>query len=332
MKKKIPDRWLDYSPIGSVVPGTRFIPFKTPLKEEICKRHFRTTDEWFTPAILRERIPKLQLVIDLTFTDRYYNATEFSDYGIQHVKIKCPGGGQMIPPSYIFKRFNNAITEFLRSNSVNEDTLIGVHCTHGLNRTGYFICRYLVEHCKWTPEQSVKAFEIARGHKIEREVYLREINQRFSGQSETYPNKQSRTYSNAVSGSTNFDLPSTTRPGRNNPQRDIRHQKRQNKQNRFQEEPLSWRNPQYRQNLPDNRSSSYWNRTNIDRTLNLNKPPVDFNHVSNVYNGSVNWGNPQERPNWRNRETTTVNHPSISQRRYQPNGNNYGRPYYGTPN
>ncbi|XP_031333829.1 RNA/RNP complex-1-interacting phosphatase [Photinus pyralis] len=303
---------------------------------EICKRHFRTTDEWFTPAILRERIPKLQLVIDLTFTDRYYNATEFSDYGIQHVKIKCPGGGQRIPPFSIIKRFNNAITEFLRSNSVNEDTLIGVHCTHGLNRTGYFICRYLVEQCKWTPEQSVKAFEIARGHKIEREVYIREINKHFSqisGQSETYPNKRSRTYSNVASESTNVNLSSATRPFRNNPQRDRRHQTRtKNKQNHFQEEPLSWRNPKDRQNLSVNPRSSCWNNRNTAQTLHLNKPSADYYQVSNVHDGLSNWGNLHERPNWRNRETPTVNNPSMSQWRCRRNYNNHDRAYYGTPN
>lgn len=33
MGKLIPDRWLDYSKIGSLVEGTSFIPFKVPLHE-----------------------------------------------------------------------------------------------------------------------------------------------------------------------------------------------------------------------------------------------------------------------------------------------------------
>lgn len=28
---KIPDRWLDYSAVGGIVPGTSFVPFKVPL-------------------------------------------------------------------------------------------------------------------------------------------------------------------------------------------------------------------------------------------------------------------------------------------------------------
>ncbi|CAD7675479.1 unnamed protein product [Nyctereutes procyonoides] len=43
------------------------------------------------------------------------------------------------------------VNEFLKENTDN-DKLIGVHCTHGLNRTGYLICRYLIDvqgaaHC-----------------------------------------------------------------------------------------------------------------------------------------------------------------------------------------
>ena len=35
------------------------------------------------------------------------------------------------------------------------DSLIGVHCTHGLNRTGYMICRYLIQKLKWEPKKAI---------------------------------------------------------------------------------------------------------------------------------------------------------------------------------
>ncbi len=37
----------------------------------------------------------------------------------------------------------------------NTGALIGVHCTHGVNRTGYLICRYLVQKLKWEPESAI---------------------------------------------------------------------------------------------------------------------------------------------------------------------------------
>lgn len=36
-----------------------------------------------------------------------------------------------------------------------EGELIGVHCTHGLNRTGYMICRYLVEVDGWDVDTAI---------------------------------------------------------------------------------------------------------------------------------------------------------------------------------
>ena len=35
------------------------------------------------------------------------------------------------------------------------DALIGVHCTHGLNRTGYMVCRYLIQKLKWDPQKAI---------------------------------------------------------------------------------------------------------------------------------------------------------------------------------
>ena len=36
--------------------------------------------------------------------------------------------------------------------------VIGVHCTHGFNRTGFLIIAYLVEKQDWSLEAAVAAF------------------------------------------------------------------------------------------------------------------------------------------------------------------------------
>ncbi|KAK4882210.1 hypothetical protein RN001_005529 [Aquatica leii] len=176
---KLPDRWGQYSSLGNVVVGTRFLPFKTPLKETICRKHFQDTNHWFTPAILRKSAPMVKLVIDLTFTDRYYSATEFSNYGVNHVKIKCPGGGERLPSPELLTKFNETVLAFMKSDDGdNQEALIGVHCTHGLNRTGYFICNYMVQFCDFTPLAAFQAFETARGYEIERGIYKMDIMQK----------------------------------------------------------------------------------------------------------------------------------------------------------
>lgn len=50
--------------------------------------------------------------------------------------------------------------------------LVGIHCTHGLNRTGYFVVSYMVLVMSKSPSEAIKEFALARGYEIERENYL----------------------------------------------------------------------------------------------------------------------------------------------------------------
>ncbi|KAA0189331.1 RNA:RNP complex 1 interacting phosphatase [Fasciolopsis buskii] len=52
------------------------------------------------------------------------------------------------------------------------DGIIAVHCTHGVNRTGYLICRYIVEEMGRRPDEVLRDFEYARGHPVERASYI----------------------------------------------------------------------------------------------------------------------------------------------------------------
>ena len=154
--KKIPDRWEDYSSIGSVVKGTRFIAFKVPL--------------YFHPLWdlkeLKKSAPELKHIVDLTNTDRYYRPGECLELGFNHVKIRMKGKGT-VPSQDSVEKFYLTVSE-----TEAEGGLIGVHCTHGLNRTGYLISRYLIEKRGWQPDEAIAAFDEARGHKQERQNYL----------------------------------------------------------------------------------------------------------------------------------------------------------------
>ena len=39
---------------------------------------------------------------------------------------------------------------------------VAVHCTHGINRTGFFVVTYLVECCGMHVEEAIAAFAAAR--------------------------------------------------------------------------------------------------------------------------------------------------------------------------
>eukprot|EP00088_Acartia_fossae_P020965 TRINITY_DN22454_c0_g1_i6.p1 TRINITY_DN22454_c0_g1~~TRINITY_DN22454_c0_g1_i6.p1 ORF type:complete len:449 (-),score=10.33 TRINITY_DN22454_c0_g1_i6:231-1577(-) len=165
---KVPDRWSDYTRIGKVVKGTRFICFKVPLKASILNKLPEDERNWGLAELLQTE--NLGLVIDLTYTSRYYSPKNVEDSGIKHAKIMTMG--HEIPKRKVVGQFYETVDKFLQEE---ESKLIGVHCTHGLNRTGYLVCRYMIEKLGINPEEAIKDFEEARGHKQERENYLEHL-------------------------------------------------------------------------------------------------------------------------------------------------------------
>lgn len=172
-KNGVPDRWTDYTSLGKRIPGTRFIAFKVPLKQSF-RRHL-SESEVFGPfdlvRLLEKEGQQLGLIIDLTYTTRYYRAEDLPDT-LYHMKIFT--AGHEVPNDATILSFKKAVRHFLRDNGSN-DKLIGVHCTHGLNRTGYLICRYLIDVDGMKPQIAINLFNESRGHSIERQNYLQDL-------------------------------------------------------------------------------------------------------------------------------------------------------------
>ncbi|XP_066952415.1 LOW QUALITY PROTEIN: mRNA-capping enzyme [Macrobrachium rosenbergii] len=171
MRNKMPERWEIYKSMGRQIPGTRFICFKVPLRVGIVQNAVSKGAEWFCPRTLMDHCHSLGLIVDLTNTDRYYNSSDFTSQGIKHIKI--PTAGKVIPSPRVSKQFFNTVHTFLEENKENVD----YHCTHGLNRTGYLVCRYMIEHLGVPPDQAISDFNSARGHNQEREEYLTHLRQ-----------------------------------------------------------------------------------------------------------------------------------------------------------
>ncbi|XP_076614940.1 RNA/RNP complex-1-interacting phosphatase [Chaetodon auriga] len=172
-KNGVPDRWLDYTAVGKRLDGTRFVAFKVPLKESLNRKLPRSDvfGFWELLDALHKERQELGLIIDLTFTTRYYRLQDVPD-SLLFVKIFT--AGHEVPGDDTILSFKRAVRRFLRENGDN-DKLIGVHCTHGLNRTGYLICRYLIDVDGMDPEEAVELFSSSRGHAIERQNYLDDL-------------------------------------------------------------------------------------------------------------------------------------------------------------
>ncbi|XP_053320559.1 RNA/RNP complex-1-interacting phosphatase [Spea bombifrons] len=172
-RNHLPDRWTDYIPVGKRIPGTRFITFKVPLKkvyENKLAPHERFSPEDLIQAIQNQN-EELGLIVDLTCTTRYYWPKELPKT-LHYVKLFT--AGQEIPNDEVIFQFKCIVKQFLRENSDNEK-LIGVHCTHGLNRTGYLVCRYLIDVADMVPSEAIEKFNKSRGHSIERKNYIDDL-------------------------------------------------------------------------------------------------------------------------------------------------------------
>ncbi|KXJ18401.1 RNA/RNP complex-1-interacting phosphatase [Exaiptasia diaphana] len=187
MAKRVPDRWREYDPCKWIpIKDERIIAFKTPLSKKFD--HEQPDDdgilesERFTPTDLVDGLAEkgfcLGLVVDFTFTKRYYDPQEFKKKGILYNKMMCPG--HKIPDEKDVKRFEYEVHSFLEKNK--NGSIVGVHCTHGVNRTGYMVCRYLIDCRGYQPDDAIKAFHESRGYPVERENYLEDLKSRTPGQ------------------------------------------------------------------------------------------------------------------------------------------------------
>ncbi|XP_067388427.1 RNA/RNP complex-1-interacting phosphatase [Emydura macquarii macquarii] len=172
-KTRVPDRWTDYLPLGQRMPGTRFIAFKVPLRKSFEWR--LAPKDRFSPFDLlkkiREQKEELGMIIDLTYTTRYYGPEELPKT-LFYSKILTVG--HEVPDNETILKFKCAVKEFLWENRDN-DKLIGVHCTHGLNRTGYLVCRYLIDVEGMEPNAAIDLFNRSRGHPMERKNYIEDL-------------------------------------------------------------------------------------------------------------------------------------------------------------
>lgn len=312
MGKAIPDRWLNYQPIGQRVPSTRFIAFKVPLNRNINN----TIDEELrlAPHSLLESVPNLGLIVDLTNTNRYYNPQAFKDKNVEHQKLMIPG--HHTPSRDLAQRFCDYVTEFLEANADN-DKLIGVHCTHGVNRTGYLICYFMITKMNMPPKLAIQTFADARGHNIERENYtssllqLMQINRERHDSDKSQPEPKKRKI-----------IDEHQWPRQHYRKKDDQRDER--RESRWGQDPKSWQQQQQQQhhqryNQDRNQGHNPRNQHRYQHRQDNETERQEFYNRKDNYNGSYN----QRQENWRTRQPQFVDHQSYSRNNNYNNYNNY---------
>ncbi|XP_061610908.1 mRNA-capping enzyme isoform X4 [Phyllopteryx taeniolatus] len=171
-----PPRWRTCPRRGQPVAG-KFLPMKTVLGPRYDDQV--AEENRFYPSMLSNYLKslnvKMGLLVDLTNTTRFYDHNDIEKEGIKYVKLQCKGHGEC-PSKETTAMFIQLCEHFMEKNSTD---LIGVHCTHGFNRTGFLICAYLVEKMDWSVEAAVAAFAQARAPGIYKGDYLKELFRRY---------------------------------------------------------------------------------------------------------------------------------------------------------
>ncbi|XP_064392433.1 mRNA-capping enzyme-like isoform X2 [Halichondria panicea] len=109
------------------------------------------------------------MVIDLTNLDRYYDKRELTDdKNINHYKLQCEGFGE-IPTMEQVGEFKRVCSHFFAHHP---EEIIGVHCTHGYNRTGFLLISHLVEADNWGLEAALATFAQARPPGVYKQDFL----------------------------------------------------------------------------------------------------------------------------------------------------------------
>uniref|UniRef100_A0A7S1RG26 Tyrosine specific protein phosphatases domain-containing protein n=1 Tax=Alexandrium catenella TaxID=2925 RepID=A0A7S1RG26_ALECA len=168
-------QWQEASPVGSNVPGTHIVPCKTPFEGPLADKAYAAgliaDEDWFgKDDLVKTSIDQgtpIGLVVDLVNTTKYYTGFDKSA-GIEYKKVRIPG--RSVPERSVMEEVFDMIDDFVARKP---DKYVAVHCTHGINRTGFLVSAYLMTRAH-LPKcgGAVAAFEKARGSKMDKQYLL----------------------------------------------------------------------------------------------------------------------------------------------------------------
>ena len=147
-------KWQAVRPVSEPIAGV-FSALKT----------LREVDDTHSPAIfVREWKGKIKAVIDISHESPVYDPKGLENGGIEYHKF--PTVSKIPPTVDEVKDFISLVDRLREAPSLPEDRethpLIGVHCHYGFNRTGFFICCYLIEKEGCGVQQAIDEFKAQR--------------------------------------------------------------------------------------------------------------------------------------------------------------------------
>ena len=154
-------KWQAVKPVSEPIAGI-FRAMKT----------LREIDESHSPAIfVKDWRDKIKAVIDISHESPVYDPRKLDEGGIQYHKFPTVS---KIPPTPEEVKDFIALVDRLRARPSDDadQRLIGVHCHYGFNRTGFFICSYLIEREQFSVQRAIDEFQSGRPPGIRHEHFI----------------------------------------------------------------------------------------------------------------------------------------------------------------
>ena len=120
----------------------------------------------------------IKKIIDINFSQMYYNFNKLKKYyknelfGIEFLKIP------LVPKEIPSRKELNRIYDILNKN-ISKKEYILIHCTNGVNRTGYVLVYFLCKRYEYTVDKAVALFEKCRGHRFTNKAFVEDLRQKF---------------------------------------------------------------------------------------------------------------------------------------------------------
>lgn len=173
----LPQRWTHCPRKSDKLIANKFVAFKTPLSSAFHSQ--LDLKNIFEPNMMVDYIKQLKLRlglwIDLTNTNRFYDRSLVEAKGIKYIKLCCRGHGEA-PSIEQTQSFIEIVADFINEQPFD---LVGVHCTHGFNRTGFLIISYMIERMDFSVEAALAIFANARPPGIYKQDYIDELYRRY---------------------------------------------------------------------------------------------------------------------------------------------------------
>ena len=152
-------KWQGVVPVSEPIGGA-FRAMKT----------LREVDDVHAPQFFVDRWKdKISAVIDISHDSPVYNPKALDAGGIDYHKFPTVS---KVPPTVDEVKEFIALADRLRSSKPDDGRAIGVHCHYGFNRTGFFICCYLIERMGFGVQGALDEFAKGRPPGIRHEHFI----------------------------------------------------------------------------------------------------------------------------------------------------------------